>query len=279
MAQTPLTLTGARVVTADGTHDGWIRIEDGRVSELGTGDPGPGERHDVGVGHRARDGPTRDEPDEVGGIDPEDRADLVGDGPEPLEVDEPRDGGAAGEDHLGTVLLGEPLDLVDELETLDAGGGDDVRGVLEGHPDERHLHGLAVHPADALDLVRGEHGPAGLRPDDVGREVLEVGALERLPAGARVLANGAAGRKSLLGRSVGDGVTGGSAAALEDVVEAEVVADFVDGGGALVEAGGGAAGDGVGEVDAAVEEEVAGRGVGDGEVAPGWVVSGGFLIE
>lgn len=48
MAQTPLTLTGARVVTADGTHDGWIRIEDGRVSELGTGDPGPGERHDVG---------------------------------------------------------------------------------------------------------------------------------------------------------------------------------------------------------------------------------------
>ncbi|PWV50089.1 MULTISPECIES: N-acetylglucosamine-6-phosphate deacetylase [Nocardiopsis] len=48
MAQTPLTLTGARVVTADGTHDGWIRIEDGRVSELGTGAPGPGERHDVG---------------------------------------------------------------------------------------------------------------------------------------------------------------------------------------------------------------------------------------
>ena len=48
MAQTPLTLTGARVVTADRTHDGWIRIENGRVAELGTGDPGPGERHDVG---------------------------------------------------------------------------------------------------------------------------------------------------------------------------------------------------------------------------------------
>ena len=105
--------------------------------------------------------------------------------------------------------------------------------------------------------------------------------VDRINAATRagVLANGAAGRSSLLGRSVGDGVTGGSAAALEDVVEAEVVADFVDGGGALVEAGGGAAGDGVGEVDAAVEEEVAGRGVGDGEVAPGWVVSGGFLIE
>lgn len=48
MAHTPLTLTGARVVTADGTHDGWVRIENGRVAELGTGDPGPGERHDLG---------------------------------------------------------------------------------------------------------------------------------------------------------------------------------------------------------------------------------------
>jgi hypothetical protein len=96
-------------------------------------------------------------------------------------------------------------------------------------------------------------------------------------AGARVLADGATRRSSLLGRSVGDGVAGGRAAALEDVVEAEVVADFVDGGGALVEARGGAAGDGVGEVDAAVEEEVGGGGVGDGEVAPGWVVS--ILVE
>lgn len=95
---------------------------------------------------------------------------------------------------------------------------------------------------------------------------------------AGVLADGATGRSSLLGRSVGDRVTRGSAAALEDVVEAEVMADFVDGGGALVEARGGAAGDGVGEVDAAIEEEVGGGGVGDGEVAPGWVVSGSSLI-
>ena len=87
-------------------------------------------------------------------------------------------------------------------------------------------------------------------------------------AGARVLADGAAGRKSLLGRSVGDGVTRGRAAALEDVVEAEVVADLVNGSGALVESGRGAAGEGVGEVDAAVEEEVGGGGVGAGEVAP-----------
>jgi len=87
-------------------------------------------------------------------------------------------------------------------------------------------------------------------------------------ARAGVLADGATRRSSLLGGSVGDGVAGGRAAALENVVEAEVVADFVDGGGAFVEASGGAAGDGVGEVDAAVEEEVGGCGVGDGEVAP-----------
>jgi len=87
-------------------------------------------------------------------------------------------------------------------------------------------------------------------------------------AGARVLADGAAGRSSLLGRSVGDGVAGGRAAALEDVVETEVVADLVNGSGTFVETSGGAAGEGVGEVDAAVEEEVGGGGVGDGEVAP-----------
>ena len=48
MDHTPLTLTKARVMTADGLHEGWIRVHGGRVSELGTGDPGPGERHDVG---------------------------------------------------------------------------------------------------------------------------------------------------------------------------------------------------------------------------------------
>ena len=50
MAQTPLTLTGARVVTADGIHEGWVRIENGAVAGLGTGDPGTGDVHDVGGG-------------------------------------------------------------------------------------------------------------------------------------------------------------------------------------------------------------------------------------
>jgi hypothetical protein len=88
-------------------------------------------------------------------------------------------------------------------------------------------------------------------------------------ARASVLANRAAGSRGSLRRRVADLVAGAGAAALEDVVEAEPVADFVGGGGALVVGGGGAAGQGVGQVDAAVEGEIGGGRVGGGEVAPG----------
>jgi hypothetical protein len=75
-------------------------------------------------------------------------------------------------------------------------------------------------------------------------------------AGARVLADGAARRSSLLRRSVGDLVTGAGAAALEDVVEAEPVANLMGGGCTLVEASGRSAGDGICKVDAAVQSQV-----------------------
>ena len=87
-------------------------------------------------------------------------------------------------------------------------------------------------------------------------------------AGASVLADRAAGRRSLLRRGVGDLVAGSRAAALEDVVEAQPVADFVGGGRTLVVGGRGAAGERVGEVDAAVEGAVGGGRGGGGEVAP-----------
>src|SRR6476661_1897532 len=70
------------------------------------------EGDDVGVRHRAGDGLAGDEADEVGGVDPEDRPDLVGQPAEELEVDEAWDGRAAREDDLGAVLLGEALHLV-----------------------------------------------------------------------------------------------------------------------------------------------------------------------
>ncbi len=50
MVDTPLTFTNARVVTPDGVHEGWLRVEDGRVAALGTDHqaPGPGHIRDVG---------------------------------------------------------------------------------------------------------------------------------------------------------------------------------------------------------------------------------------
>ncbi|MFI6574379.1 N-acetylglucosamine-6-phosphate deacetylase [Nocardiopsis sp. NPDC050513] len=47
---TSLTLTHARVVTPGGVHDGWLRVEDGRVAELGAGPPPAGPTHDAGWG-------------------------------------------------------------------------------------------------------------------------------------------------------------------------------------------------------------------------------------
>ncbi|GAA0989490.1 N-acetylglucosamine-6-phosphate deacetylase [Nocardiopsis tropica] len=51
MAHTPVTLTNARVVTPDGVHDGWLRVENGRVAALGSDAPSsgasPGEVRDL----------------------------------------------------------------------------------------------------------------------------------------------------------------------------------------------------------------------------------------
>jgi N-acetylglucosamine-6-phosphate deacetylase len=44
MAHTPVTLTNARVVTPDGVHEGWLRIENGRVAALGSDGPVSGGR-------------------------------------------------------------------------------------------------------------------------------------------------------------------------------------------------------------------------------------------
>ena len=53
-----------------------------------------------------------DQPGEMRHVDHEIGADLVGDLAEAAEVDNPRIGRAAGDDHLGAMLLGKPQDLV-----------------------------------------------------------------------------------------------------------------------------------------------------------------------
>lgn len=85
---------------------------------------------------------------------------------------------------------------------------------------------------------------------------------------ARVLAGRAAVGGSALDRSVSDLVTrSGAALALEDVVDTEPVTDFVHGSQSLVVVGGITAGKRACEVDAAVEDQVGGGGVGEREVA------------
>ena len=72
----------------------------------------------------------RDQPGEVGHVDDQVRADLVGDLPEALEVQQARVRRPAGEDHLRPALVGDPLHLVhvDQARlAVDLVGGDVVQ--------------------------------------------------------------------------------------------------------------------------------------------------------
>jgi hypothetical protein len=137
-----------------------------------------GEGDDVGVRHGAGDRLARDQADEVRGVDHEDRAHLVGDLAEQREVDQPRDGGAATDDHLRPVLPREVTHLV-IVDVLGLG----VHAVLDGVEPlaaERHLRPVGQVPA-----VRQRHREqrvAGLHEGAVGGQV-RVGAGVRLQVG------------------------------------------------------------------------------------------------
>ncbi len=96
---------------------------------------------------------TGDEADDVGGVDEEDRTDLVGDCAERTPVDEAGVGRVTGDDHLGLVLLGETEDLVEvdhlrfrvdsisnEIVVLagevDRGPVGEVTALVEAHPQD-----------------------------------------------------------------------------------------------------------------------------------------------
>src|SRR5690606_25819034 len=110
------------VVERSALRAGEHRLVDGR-GVLGPAEDAPaaraaqrlvgGEGHDVGVGDRVGVGAAGDQPGDVGGIEHEQGADLVGDLPERCGVDDPRVGGGAGDDDLGPVLLGQLTDLVE----------------------------------------------------------------------------------------------------------------------------------------------------------------------
>ncbi len=149
------------------------------------------ERGDVRVRHRARVQPRRDEPGEVRHVDPEQRADLVGDLAEPLEVQLARVRRPAGDEHLRLDL--ERL-LAHDIHVDPRRLGVDAVGVrLVELAREVQLHAVrevaAVGQLETQDAVarfrdRGQHGGVGARPR-VGLHVGELrpeqalGALDR----------------------------------------------------------------------------------------------------
>ncbi len=71
------------------------------------------ERDDVGVRHRVRVRAAGDEAGEVGDVEHQQRADLVGDRAERFGLEAARVARRADDDHLRAVLEGELADVVD----------------------------------------------------------------------------------------------------------------------------------------------------------------------
>ena len=108
-----------------------------------------------------------DEPGDVGRVEEEEGADLVGDGAERRRVDDPRVGRGAGHDHLGAVLEGEVAHLV-EVDALVAGGH------AVGHEPVEATRGVDRRPVgevSALIQAEAEHGVADLEGGEVGGHV------------------------------------------------------------------------------------------------------------
>ncbi|GAA3044020.1 hypothetical protein GCM10020000_24360 [Streptomyces olivoverticillatus] len=127
---------------------------------------------DVRVRHRRGVQPGGDEAREVGHVDHQVCADLVGDPAEGREVQLPRVGGPAGDDQLRPVLLGEALDLlhVDQVGLLVDVVGDHVVE-LAGEVD---LH--AVGQVPAVGEVQTQDGVAGVEQrEHRGRVGLRAG--------------------------------------------------------------------------------------------------------
>ena len=123
-------------------------------------------------------GAAGDQPGDVGGVEHEQRADLVGDRPERLGIEAARVARRAGDDHLRAVLEGEVADLVD-VDALVA------RRDLVGDEVVQHAAGVdrrAVGEVAAVVEAEAEHGVARLEQRLVHAHV-GVGAGVRLDVG------------------------------------------------------------------------------------------------
>src|SRR5579872_5142617 len=166
-----------------------------RAGEVGPAEDGPApraaerlvgrERHDVGHPDRGRVHPAGDEAGRVGDVEHELGADLVGDLPEGLGVDDARVGGGAGDDELRALALGDVADLV-EVDALTravrAGRGDAVGHETVELPGDRHRRPVGevaplveAHGADRV--ARLDEGEISGEVGDGAGVRLDVGVL------------------------------------------------------------------------------------------------------
>ena len=116
------------------------------------------------VRERTRMGAAGDEAGEVRHVDHEVGTDLVGDLAEDAEVDDAGIGGAAGDDELRAMLLGELAHLVDVDPMV-------VAAHAVGHwlePFARHVHRRAMREMAAGGEVEPKEGVAGLQQGHEG---------------------------------------------------------------------------------------------------------------
>ncbi len=147
----------------------------------------------VGEGDRVRVEAGGDQPGDVGHVDEQQRADLVGDGAEAREVEGLGVGGEAGDDHLRLMLHGQALDFV----VVDQPGSG-VQAVLHGvvlsanYDLSYQGNNLTITKAllnviaDAKTKVYGDADPSltyqvsGLKNGDTAGAVLNGGSLSRV---------------------------------------------------------------------------------------------------
>ena len=104
----------------------------------------------------------RDEPGDVGHVDPQEGADRVGDVGHPREVDDPGVGGGAGDDQLRPDLLRLGLEgvVVDPLGVLADAVAVDLEvaaAEVEGHPVGEVAAVGQAHAEDPVARIDGRH--------------------------------------------------------------------------------------------------------------------------
>ena len=153
--------------------------------------------HQVGVRERARVDIGGDETGDVGHIDEQDGADVLGDRRHPLEIPEPRIRRRAADDQLrpDVLRLGGHRVVVDPLRVLPHAIGMDLvqpAREIEPHPVREMATVGQVHAHDPV---------AGLEDAEVGDHVR---LRTRVRLDVDVLGAGEEGERSVLGESLGD---------------------------------------------------------------------------